>query len=187
MKRDFECMKWIGANSFRTSHYPYSDEIYQMADREGFLVIDEVPAVGLFESLMNFMEASTGKKTAFFAKDTIPELLENHLQAVEEMITRDKNHACVIAWSLLNEPETTDEAAVPYFENEVGVVPSVFLFRAPTDWNLVKLKEYLWTRGIQCTVFYGDHAFYLPLHQAMEEATVDYLYWMVRSFFDENK
>jgi dTDP-4-amino-4,6-dideoxygalactose transaminase len=80
-----------------------------------------------------------------------------------------------------------DIGAVPYFENEVGVVPSVFLFRAPTDWNLVKLKEYLWTRGIQCTVFYGDHAFYLPLHQAMEEATVDYLYWMVRSFFDENK
>lgn len=116
MKRDFECMKWIGANSFRTSHYPYSDEIYQMADREGFLVIDEVPAVGLFESLMNFMEASTGKKTAFFRKDTIPALLENHLNAVEEMITRDKNHACVIAWSLLNEPDTTDEAAVPYFE-----------------------------------------------------------------------
>jgi beta-glucuronidase len=32
------------------------------------------------------------------------------------MVARDKNHACVIAWSLLNEPETTDEAAVPYFE-----------------------------------------------------------------------
>ncbi len=116
MKRDFECMKWIGANSFRTSHYPYSEEIYQMADREGFLVIDEVPAVGLFESLMNFMEASTGKRTAFFQKDTTPLLLANHLRAVEEMIARDKNHACVIAWSLLNEPETTDESAVPYFE-----------------------------------------------------------------------
>ena len=69
MKRDFELMKWIGANSFRTSHYPYSEEIYQMADREGFLIIDEVPAVGLFESLMNFMEASTGKNTAFFEKE----------------------------------------------------------------------------------------------------------------------
>lgn len=116
MKRDFECMKWINANCFRTSHYPYSEEIYQMADREGFLVIDEVAAVGLFRSLMNFMEASSGKETAFFREDTIPELLKNHLQAVEDMICRDKNHACVIAWSLLNEPETTDEAAVPYFE-----------------------------------------------------------------------
>lgn len=116
MKRDFELMKWIGANSFRTSHYPYSEEIYQMADREGFLIIDEVAAVGLFESLMNFMEASTGKKTAFFAKETIPTLLKAHLKAVEEMIARDKNHPSVIAWSLLNEPDTSDESAVPYFK-----------------------------------------------------------------------
>ena len=116
MKRDFELMKWIGANSFRTSHYPYSEEIYQMADREGFLIIDEVPAVGLFERLMNFMEASTGKNTAFFEKETTPILLQAHLRAVEEMITRDKNHPSVIAWSLLNEPETTSDAAVPYFK-----------------------------------------------------------------------
>lgn len=115
MKRDFELMKWIGANSFRTSHYPYSEEIYQMADREGFLIIDEVPAVGLFESLMNFMEASTGKQTAFFEKETTPLLLKNHLKAVEEMIARDKNHPSVAVWSLLNEPETTSDAAVPYF------------------------------------------------------------------------
>lgn len=115
MKRDFELLKWVGANSFRTSHYPYSEEIYQMADREGFLIIDEVPAVGLFESLMNFAEASSGKQTAFFEKETTPILQKAHLRAVEEMITRDKNHPCVIAWSLLNEPETTSEAAVPYF------------------------------------------------------------------------
>ena len=115
IKRDFELMKWIGANCFRTSHYPYSEEVYQMADREGFLVIDEVPAVGMFESLMNFTEASTGKQSAFFEKETTPQLLAAHLRAVEEMIVRDKNHPCVIAWSLLNEPESTDEAAVPYF------------------------------------------------------------------------
>ena len=116
MKRDFELMKWIGANSFRTSHYPYSEEIYQMADREGFLVIDEVQAVGCFPSLMNFAEASSGKKTAFFSKETTPQLLEHHKRSVEELIRRDKNHACVIAWSLLNEPETNDPSATPYFE-----------------------------------------------------------------------
>jgi beta-glucuronidase len=33
------------------------------------------------------------------------------------MIRRDKNHACVIAWSLLNEPETNDDTATPYFED----------------------------------------------------------------------
>ena len=116
MKRDFELMKWIGANSFRTSHYPYDEEIYRMADREGFLIIDEVPAVGLFESLVNFLDAGTGKGAkSFFSKPTTPILLKAHLRAVEEMIVRDKNHPSVIAWSLLNEPESTDENSVPYF------------------------------------------------------------------------
>lgn len=116
IKRDFELMKWIGANSFRTSHYPYSEEIYQMADREGFLVIDEVPAVGFMESLMNFADAAGGKITAWFDRDTVPQLLENHLAAVKEMIIRDKNHACVFAWSLMNEPDTLTDSASDYFK-----------------------------------------------------------------------
>lgn len=117
VKRDFELMKWIGANSFRTSHYPYAEEIIQMADREGFLVIDEVAAVGFFESLMNFMEASTGKQTEFFSREIVQtETKANHKAALSELIARDKNHACVIAWSLMNEPETTSDSAVPYFK-----------------------------------------------------------------------
>jgi len=115
-KRDFELMKWINANSFRTSHYPYSEEIYQLADREGFLVIDEVPAVGMMISTWNFVAASSGKNTAFFDKPDIHKLLEVHLQTVRDLIARDKNRACVVAWSLFNEPETTSDNAVPYFQ-----------------------------------------------------------------------
>ena len=137
MKRDFELMKWIGANSFRTSHYPYSEEIYQMADREGFLVIDEVPAVGMFQSLMNFMEASTGKQTAFFKKETTPVLLKAHLRAIEEMIARDKNHPSVIAWSLLNEPETTNEAAVPYFKGVFDLANKLDMQKRPRTFALI--------------------------------------------------
>ena len=36
-----------GANSFRTSHYPYAEEVLEYADRRGIVVIDETPAVGL--------------------------------------------------------------------------------------------------------------------------------------------
>lgn len=137
MKRDFELMKWIGANSFRTSHYPYSEEIYQMADREGFLIIDEVPAVGMFQSLMNFMEASTGKQTAFFEKETTPVLLKAHLRAIEEMIARDKNHPSVVAWSLLNEPETTNEAAVPYFKEVFDLANKLDMQKRPRTFALI--------------------------------------------------
>ena len=44
---DFELLKWIGANSFRTSHYPYSEDVLDYADRQGIVLIDETPAVGL--------------------------------------------------------------------------------------------------------------------------------------------
>ena len=114
-KRDFECMKWSGANCFRTSHYPYAEEWYQMADEEGFLIIDEVPAVGMMRSTHNFAAAGTGQYTYFFETPTVPALLENHKQQVAEMIARHKNHASVIAWSLFNEPETTSEYARKYF------------------------------------------------------------------------
>ena len=42
--KDFNLMRWTGANSFRTSHYPYSEELMDLADEQGFMIIDEVPA-----------------------------------------------------------------------------------------------------------------------------------------------
>lgn len=113
IKRDFECMKWTGANCFRTSHYPYAEEWYQYADRYGFLIIDEVPAVGL--SNHSFVQIATNAP-AFFKKKTTPELQKVHMQQIGEMIQRDKNHPSVIMWSLFNEPESTNQYAYQYFK-----------------------------------------------------------------------
>lgn len=89
MVKDFALLKWIGANSFRTSHYPYDEEYLRLADREGFLIIDETPAVGLY-----------------FHGDTsdLARRQEMCRQYIKEMITRDKNHASVIMWCVANEP-----------------------------------------------------------------------------------
>ena len=118
MKRDFELMKWNGANSFRTSHYPYAEEVYQMADREGFVVIDETPAVGLWISTMNYVTASIGVKEKYFDNPIVHEKTKSyHMEVIKDYINRDKNHACVCIWSLLNEPDTTTQSAVSYFED----------------------------------------------------------------------
>ena len=87
--KDYSLMKWIGANSYRTSHYPYSEEEMQMADREGMLIIDEIPAVSL-----NF----------FGSEDDIQTRLTMCKQQLQELIQRDKNHPSVIMWSVANEP-----------------------------------------------------------------------------------
>ena len=33
--------------TYRTSHYPYADEIMDLADENGIVIIDECPAVAL--------------------------------------------------------------------------------------------------------------------------------------------
>jgi beta-glucuronidase len=105
--KDFNLLKWIGANSFRTSHYPYAEEIMDLADREGFVVIDECPAVGF-----NFWNS-----TKVFSEEYVGSAaLEHHIEVMKELIQRDKNHPCVVMWSVANEATTYEEGAVPYFK-----------------------------------------------------------------------
>jgi beta-glucuronidase len=88
MIKDYQLMRWTGANSYRTSHYPYSEEEMQLADREGFLIIDEIPAVSL----------------QFENDENIAERLRMCLQQIDELVARDKNHASVVIWCVANEP-----------------------------------------------------------------------------------
>ncbi|MBU2491432.1 MAG: beta-glucuronidase [Bacteroidetes bacterium] len=89
--KDFSLMKWINANSFRTSHYPYAEEWLDFADENGFLVVNEVPAVSL-----DFRK--TNEKT-----------LKNHKDFIKKLIGRDKNHPSVIMWAPGNEPNLVGE------------------------------------------------------------------------------
>lgn len=162
VKRDYECMKWIGANCFRTSHYPYAEEMYYMADEEGFLIIDEVPAVGLMESTMNFLAANqgTGKKVGFFEKETTPVLLAHHKECVREMITRDKNHACVIAWSLLNEPQCTSEGTEAYFKELFDYAHELDAQKRPRTYAIVMMSLPNNSKGQQFADFLSLNRYY---------------------------
>jgi beta-glucuronidase len=110
--KDLNLLKWAGANSFRTSHYPYSEELMRLADREGFVVIDEVPAVGLH---LNF-GAVFGRGGRLHNTWKEIETKEQHVQVIRELIARDKNHACVVMWSIANEPVSEEEGAHAYFQ-----------------------------------------------------------------------
>ncbi len=111
---DFELLKWVGANSFRTSHYPYAEEVMDYADRHGIVIIDETAAVGLNQ---NFSGMFGGPKLPTFGPETGNEKTQaNLLQAVRELILRDKNHPSVVMWSITNEAETGIQAAVDFFK-----------------------------------------------------------------------
>ncbi len=105
--KDIALMKWMGANSFRTSHYPYSEEMLNLCDREGIVVIGETPAVGL-----NFPNLKED-----WYKD-LSRTKEHHGDVIKDMIARDKNHPSIVMWSIANEPDTAarPESSYDYFK-----------------------------------------------------------------------
>ncbi|MEV4645177.1 beta-glucuronidase [Saccharopolyspora sp. NPDC049357] len=115
MVHDFALLEWIGANSLRTSHYPYAEEVLDYADRHGVLVIDETAAVGLNLGIGGGIISSSEQET--YSDETVSaRTQEAHRQAIRELVERDKNHPSVVLWSIANEPESHTDAAHDYFE-----------------------------------------------------------------------
>lgn len=117
---DMNLLKELGANSFRTSHYPYSEEMMRLADRMGILVIDEIPAVGLFQNFTASLDLSPKDNGTWSVMKT----KEAHEQAIRELVKRDKNHPSVVMWVVANEPASHEEGAHEYFE------PLIALYKA---------------------------------------------------------
>ena len=94
-------LKEFGMNHIRTSHNPYSTDFLNLCDKYGILVVDE-----LYDK-WNDQYVGAGRKH-------FSELWQQH---VPEFITRDRNHPCVIAWSLGNELQSYND--MPF--NDFGV------------------------------------------------------------------
>jgi beta-glucuronidase len=122
--KDLSLMKWTGANSFRTSHYPYAEQTLDLADRLGLLVIDETPAVGLF-----------------FRTDGLQRRLDLCQQFVNELISRDKNHPSVIIWSLANEPLSLRKEAKSFFKTLYDMAKTLDPSRPVTLVSTVGVSE----------------------------------------------
>lgn len=75
-KYRIEKMKSMGSNAIRTSHNPVSPAMLDLCDRMGMLVIEENRLMGINKE---------------------------HVDLLERMIKRDRNHPCIILWSIGNE------------------------------------------------------------------------------------
>ncbi|KAI5719831.1 hypothetical protein M8J76_015583 [Diaphorina citri] len=110
--KDYELIKWVGANAYRTSHYPYAEEIMDFADQQGIMIINECPAV----DIENFSET----------------LLQKHKDSLEELIRRDKNRPSTIMWSVANEPRSHLPGADVYFKSILSFVRTLDVSRPYT-------------------------------------------------------
>ncbi len=87
MTKDLELMKRFNVNAVRTSHYPDDPRFYALCDRHGLYVMDE-----------SNIECHDARNLS-----GMKEWVEPHLDRTRRMAERDKNHACVVIWSLGNE------------------------------------------------------------------------------------
>jgi beta-glucuronidase len=81
--------KELNCNYVRLAHYPHSENMIRMADEMGILVWEEDPVYWtiLWDN---------------------PATFENAKQQLTDVITRDKNRACVIFWSMANETPVSE-------------------------------------------------------------------------------
>ncbi len=92
MLKDIELMKRFNINAVRTSHYPNVSRWYELCDQYGLYVVDEA----------NIESHGMGYDPEFTLAEN-PDWREAHLDRTVSMVERDKNHPCVIIWSLGNE------------------------------------------------------------------------------------
>lgn len=91
MIRDMELMKQANINWIRTSHYPDDPLFYELCDKYGFYVMDEANQESHGFGLGNKLMGES------------PEWKQSHVERAVSLVQRDKNHPCVIFWSLGNE------------------------------------------------------------------------------------
>ena len=91
MEEDIKLMKQHNINTVRNSHYPTHPYWYQLCDRYGLYMIDEA----------NVESHGMGYGAASLAKDST--WLPAHMDRIQRMYERSKNHPAIVIWSLGNE------------------------------------------------------------------------------------
>ncbi len=100
LNRRLNVLKELGCNSIRTSHNAFAPDFYELCDQKGFLVIDEA-----------FDEWEAPKKKWIKGwnigkpgKDGYAEYFKEWAKIdLRDQILRDRNHPCIIMWSIGNE------------------------------------------------------------------------------------
>ena len=88
--KDMKMMKEANVNFIRTSHYPREPRFYDLCDSLGFYVMDEVPFGYGDEHLRD------------------SSYQDNLILRAQATVVRDKNHPCVLIWSIGNENDLTE-------------------------------------------------------------------------------
>ena len=159
MLRDLYIMKRHNVNTVRTSHYPNDPRFLGLCDKLGFYVIDETDIETHGATVVNFWDYFTDS----------PEWTEAYLDRAERMFERDKNHVCVIMWSVGNESGIgrNHVAMYDYFHRRMPscIVHCEDISRRWMQWNQIHYTN------VPCK----ENAVYLDYHKSTD--VLSFMYW----------
>jgi beta-glucuronidase len=111
LRKELALMKSVGINTIRV-HYPQSPELLSLYDEFGFIMLEEVPINWWGQSWWGEVKLSL-------------DILEQARPVLKKMIARDKNHPCVIIWSMSNESNTNSEIGITVMRELLQLAKSI--------------------------------------------------------------
>lgn len=94
IEKDQELLEKLNVNFMRPAHYPHDPKWLDACDKNGVMITHEIPLYQVPQSIKNY-KAVRGDK-----------LYRNAARQLIETIERDRNHPCVVMWSVGNENQT---------------------------------------------------------------------------------
>jgi beta-glucuronidase len=98
LRKELALMKSAGINTIRV-HYPQSPDLLSLYDELGFIMLEEIPINWWGQNWWGEVKLSL-------------DILDQAKPVLRKMIARDKNHPCVIIWSMSNESNTDSETGI---------------------------------------------------------------------------
>jgi beta-galactosidase len=111
-------LKEMGCNAIRPSHHPFAPEFYDLCDQLGFYVFDEAFDEWTRDWPYNYTENPRGKAQYGY------HLYFNqwHETDLRAMLRRDRNHPCVVLYSIGNEvPNQLDQDGWKIARKLIGI------------------------------------------------------------------
>ena len=112
----------------------------------------------------------------------LQKLLSNYLEDAESIVESRKQN-----YDLFNSYFSQLLGFKSRFEYSNNETPSVFMCSTPSAVNLEGLKIFLQQNGIESSVFYGEKAFFVPVHQYIKEEDILFIASLIKFFCDDNK
>jgi DegT/DnrJ/EryC1/StrS aminotransferase family len=163
------------------AHSFASNNLEQTAGNVGDFIVYSSPKFFPIQTggLLVFNERYTIEELlAPSAKRYVQKVLSAHIDSVPDVAKVRRENYLALA------NRFQQFGCTPRFKLLQNSVPGVFMFQTPAGVDLPGLKVFVQEHGIESSVFYGEQAFFVPVHERLLPADLEYFAEVVSTFLN---